>query len=170
MVTINFRLAQKDDLNQIKLIFKDISNKMYDEQIQIWNGNYPGEYFEEDINKQRLYLLFKQQDIISAFALCDMDSEERTDKWKYRDGKSLYLYRFAVNVNYLRKGIGSLTLEKAKETAKRLGAKNLRLFVVDINKPAIDFYLNNGFSKIEGVYEDFVNDQLLYEYGYEIRL
>lgn len=34
--------------------------------------------------------------------------------------------------------------EKAKETAKELGAEYLRLLVVDNNKPAIHLYMKNG--------------------------
>ena len=47
----------------------------------------------------------------------------------------------------------------------------LRLFVVDINKPAIQLYVKNGFRKVEGVYEEVFEDGfVLREYGYEIKV
>lgn len=68
-------------------------------------------------------------------------------------------------------GIGSLALEKARETAKKLGAAYLRLFVVDINKPAIQLYIKNGFVKADGIYEEEFDDGfVLHEYGYETKL
>lgn len=79
--------------------------------------------------------------------------------------------RFGIIINYLRKGIGSLILEKVKETAKALGAEYLRLFVVDINQPAIHLYVKNGFKKIDGIYDEVIDEELvLHEYGYEIML
>lgn len=143
---------------------------MHDEQIKIWNENYPGKAFKDDIEKRSLFILLDKREVVAAFALLDLKAEERAAAWKLKTGKSLYLYRFGVNINYLKKGIGSFMLEKAKESAAKLGAENLRLFVVDRNEPAINFYSKNGFSQIEGLYKDFVNGNVLYEYGYEIKL
>lgn len=62
-------------------------------------------------------------------------------------------------------------LSKAKEVAKVLGAEYLRLFVVDINEPAIKLYIKNGFVKANGIYEEvFDDDFVLHEYGYEIEV
>ena len=62
-------------------------------------------------------------------------------------------------------------LDKAKEIAQTFGAEYLRLFVVDINIPAIQLYLKNGFVKADGVYDEVFDDgYVLHEYGYEIKL
>lgn len=59
----------------------------------------------------------------------------------------------------------------AKKVAKDLKAEYLRLFVVDINKPAINFYEKNGFVKASGVYYEVFDDGFeLCEIGYEIKL
>ncbi|MGB4609141.1 MAG: GNAT family N-acetyltransferase [Saccharofermentanales bacterium] len=92
-------------------------------------------------------------------------------EWENINSKSLYLDRFAVNVNYSKKGIGSLMISKAKQIAKESGAEYLRLFVVDINKPAIQFYEKNGFRKAIGIYtEVFDVGFKLRQFGYEIKL
>lgn len=130
---MDFRLAAIDDLQQIKIVYKEIIKSMDDNQIQIWDDIYPCDFFEEDIKNNRLYILMNNNEIVSAFVLCDKNAGEKSVEWKCDCCKVLYLDRFGVNVNYLRKGIGSLMLRKAKETAKKLGAEYLRLFVVDIN-------------------------------------
>ena len=62
-------------------------------------------------------------------------------------------------------------LDKAKEIAKTLDAKFLRLFVVDINIPAIQLYTKKEFVKVNGVYNEvFDGGFVFHEYGYEIRL
>jgi ribosomal protein S18 acetylase RimI-like enzyme len=73
-------------------------------------------------------------------------------------------------VKYLRQGIAGLMLKNAMELAKLNNAKYLRLFVVDINKPAINLYLKNGFKQVDGIYEEKIEDFVLYEYGFEIEI
>jgi ribosomal protein S18 acetylase RimI-like enzyme len=166
-----FRLAVMQDLPQLKVVYKDIIQNMNDNQIEIWDNIYPCEFFEEDIKNEQLYVLSDNIEIVSAFVLCSTNSGEKSVNWKDNAGKALYIDRLGVNVNYSRKGIGSYMLTKAREKAKNLGAEYLRLFVVDINEPAICLYTKNGFTKASGVYDEVIDDELvLHEYGYEILL
>lgn len=168
---MTFRLAIMQDLPQIKKMYCDIIHKMNENQILIWDDIYPCEFFENDIVNNQLYLMFDQIEIISAFALCDSNFGADAIEWKNRSGKALYLDRFGVNANYSRQGIGSQMLTKAKETARNLGAEYLRLFVVDINVPAIDLYAKNGFTRANGVYNEVIDsDCTLRQFGYEIHL
>lgn len=168
---MDFRLAVMQDLLQIKSVYKSLIEKMNREQIQIWDDIYPCEFFAEDIRSNRLYVLLDKDDIVSAFVLCDTNPGEKFVAWQDNHCRALYLDRLGVNVNYARMGIGSFMLEKAKETAKKLGAEYLRLFVVDINEPAIQLYVKNGFIKRNGVYDEVIeNDLVLHEYGYEVAL
>jgi len=171
MLKYTFRPASAQELSQLKAIYRDIIRNMNDSQIQIWDDIYPCRYFDEDIRNNRLYVLLNDGEIISAFALCDTNPGERWIKWQDDSCKALYLDRLGVNVNYLRQGIGSLALEKAKETARNAGAEYLRLFVVDINKPAIRLYVKNGFTRGSGVYDEVIEDDfILQEYGFEVKL
>lgn len=171
LIIMDFRLAIMQDLPHIKSVYKNIIKRMNNEQIQIWDDIYPCEFFDEDIKNNRLYVLLDNNDIVSAFVLCDTNSGEKSVKWQKDQCRVLYLDRLGVNINYSRKGIGSLMLKKAKETAKNLGAEYLRLFVVDINEPAIQLYIKNGFTRVTGVYDEVIDDDLiLYEYGFEVAL
>lgn len=168
---MDFRLAVMQELTQIKSVYEDIIKKMNREQIQVWDDIYPCEFFAEDIRNNRLYVLLDNDKVVSAFVLCDANSGEKSIEWQDNQCRALYLDRLGVNVNYSRMGIGSLMLEKAKETAKKLGADYLRLFVVDINEPAIRLYIKNGFIRGNGVYDEVIDDDLiLHEYGFEVAL
>lgn len=165
---MDFRLAVMQDLPQLKDTYQKIVKHMNKNGIQIWDDIYPCEFFEEDIRNNRLYVLVNNNDIVSAFALCDTNSGEKFIEWQDSQSRALYLDRLGVNVNYLRTGIGNLMLEKAKAVAKGLGAEYLRLFAVDINEPAIQLYIRNGFVKGTGVYNEVIDDDLiLHEYGFE---
>lgn len=168
---MDFRLAVMQDLSQLKAVYKDIIQNMNNNKIEIWDDIYPCEFFEEDIRNSRLYVLLNKDEIVSAFALCDTNSGEREIEWQDNKCNALYLDRLGVSVNYARMGIGCFMLEKAKEIARCLGAEYLRLFVVDINKPAIHLYAKNGFIQGNGVYDEVIDDDfVLREYGFEVAL
>lgn len=168
---MELRLATMDDLLQLKVVYKEIIKNMNQNNINIWDEIYPCEFFEEDIKQNRLYMLVENAEIISAFALCNSSAGANSVKWNDNYGKAFYIDRFGVNVNYLRKGIGQQTLNKAIACSKEMGAEYVRLFVVDINEPAINLYIKHGFKKVEGVYDEVIDDDLvLHEWGFEIEI
>ena len=167
---MNLRLAEKNDLPQLKTMYEKIIDNMNKANIQIWNEIYPCEFFQDDIKNKSLYILTENDDIIAAFALCESNDGEGHLKWENVKEKALYIDRFGVNVNCLRKGIGELMLRNAMKLAKQMDAKYLRLFVVDVNKPAINLYLKNGFKRVDGIYEERIDDFVMYEYGFEIEI
>lgn len=167
---MNFRLAVMEDLMQLKEVYRRIIQCMNDDNLQVWDEIYPCEYFAEDIENERLYILEDDDKIAAAFALCNSNDGADSVKWEKNNAEALYIDRLGVNVDYLRRGIGSLMLDKAVEAAKERNAEYLRLFVVDINKPAINLYIKNGYKQVIGVYDEVIDEELtLHEYGFEIK-
>lgn len=169
---MELRLANISDLSKLKAVYGNIIDNMNRNNIPIWDEIYPCEFFRNDIENNRLYLLVEgHDDIVAAFALCESNAGESYVKWENANDKALYLDRFGVNVDYSRQGIASLMLKHAITLTKQKNAKYLRLFVVDINKPAINVYLKNGFRQVDGIYEERIDDDLiLREYGFEIEV
>jgi len=167
---MNLSLAKENDLDQLKKMYEKIIEKMNKNNVPIWNEIYPCEFFKKDIEQERFYTLIENNDILASFALCESNDGEDYLKWENAKEKAFYLDRFGVNVKYLRQGIAGIMLKYAMELAKQKGAKYLRLFVVDINKPAINLYRKSGFKQVDGIYEEKVGNIVLYEYGFEIEL
>lgn len=169
---MDLRRANINDLPKLKTMYGNIIDNMNRNNISIWNEIYPCDFFGDDIENKRLYLLVDRQvDIVAAFVLCESNAGENYIKWEGTHATALYLDRLGVNVDYLRRGIGSIALKHAITLAKQKNAKYLRLFVVDINKPAINVYLKNGFRQADGIYEERIDDGLiLREYGFEIKV
>ena len=152
-------------------MYRQIVKDMDEQNIKIWDEVYPCEFFEEDIKNNQLYVLLNNSEIVSAFVLSDTNTGETSVQWNDMHANALYIDRLGVNIKYAKKGIGSLMLAKAKEIAKVSGAKYLRLFVVDINEPAIKLYIRMGFVKVNGSYDEIFDDGfVLHEYGYKIKL
>ncbi|HPA98640.1 MAG TPA: GNAT family N-acetyltransferase [Bacilli bacterium] len=168
---MQFRLAEKQDLIEIIKMYKEVVKNMNANGLQIWDESYPFAFFESDIQNKQFYVLEEDNKIISAVAMCDKHIGENVGKWENVNAKAFYLSRFAVDPDYLKQGIGSLMVNKIKEIAKELGAQYLRLFVVIINKRATQFYEKNGFRKVEGILDTFLDDgSILHEFGYEMEI
>ena len=160
------RLAAAQDLPRLREAYRTVVARMAREGIDIWNERYPYEALCEDIALGRLYLLEHEENIQAAFALLEESGGENCIAWKY-GGKALYLYRLGVS-GAPRTGLGAQAVQSAAALAKELGARTLRLFVVDSNAPALAFYRKCGFEQAPGVYVDSVADgPLLREYGFE---
>lgn len=170
---MDFRLAEMADLAQIKSVFAKIIEKMNAENGRIWDDTYPCECFEDDIKKRRLYVLTEEGIILSAFALWELEpDDERNDlHWESDPAKALYFGRFGVNVDHHKSGIGSIMIANAFSTAKNKGAEYMRVFVAEKNKPAISFYLKNGFEKTNVIYDEALDeDFVLRQFGFEKKL
>lgn len=168
---MELRLAVISDLPTLKEVYKKIIDNMNNNNIEIWDNIYPCEFFENDINNNSLYVLTKNDDIVGVFALCNSNPGESHVEWEDNNGKAVYLDRLGVNVNYSRQGIGTALLQYAIEIAKQKSAEYLRLFVIDINRPALNLYLKNGFTKASGTYVEVIDEQLAFtEYGFEKKI
>lgn len=170
--SFTLRMANKKDLPELKVMYRKIITNMYKNNISIWDEIYPCEFIGDDIEKNRLYVLTGNRDeIVSAFALCDSNDGASAVKWENPDAAAFYLDRFGVHADYSRKGIGSIMLGHAISLTRQKEADYLRLFVVDINKPAIELYIKNGFQQVDGVFEEKIDgDRVLREYGFEIKV
>ena len=166
---MRLRLAQDYDLDRINSMFKELISDMHRRDVTIWNDYYPFFMFQEDIQKERMYLLENDEDIVSVFVLAKDNNGEASIEWNETTKNVFYLDRFAVNVKYLQKGYGAMSLRLAEGEAKRLGAKYMRLFVVPSNVPAIKLYEKCNYQIRKGLYilED---DNTITMYGYEKEL
>lgn len=171
---MEFRLAAMKDLPQIKSMYQHIVADLQKHNLTFWDEVYPRDFFEEDIQQNRLYVLLDHGDLLSAFALTAVHPGSQRVTWKNNQAKALYLERLGVHVAHARKGIASFMLANAMALAKQRGTEYLRLFVIDDNAPAIAVYERNGFARAEGIYRETIDMDgaivSFQEYGYEIAL
>lgn len=167
---MKLRLATIKDLPELKALFSSITAELDKNGISIWDDVYPYCAFPDDIKRDSFFVLEESGKLISAFALCPPQEDEGSIVWENSESKGIYIYRLGVAPDCLKKGIGSYMIKEAQRIAKERGGEYLRLLVVDFNKPAIAFYLKNGYTKAQGYYMNYLNDLVLKEYGYEIKL
>lgn len=170
---MDFRLARQSDIPELTAVYLDIIEHMDSTEIAIWNEVYPCAFFPEDIDHGRLHVLIDRaidgrETIAGAFALCGSNDGARHISWENKTAKALYIDRLGVNVRYIRRGIATRMIEHAIALAKGMQAQYIRLFVVDINEPAIRTYVKNGFKQADGVFDEPIDESLTYhEFGFE---
>ena len=166
---MEFRLAKISDLLELKSMYAEIVNNMNENGICIWDDVWPSEFLEEDIHNKELYILLEKNKITACIALCTLnETEEYHLQWQEPKAKALYIRKLGVNVNNLKQGIGAKVLDYSALIARQNSAQYLRLFVVNINTPAINLYVKNGFVRHEEIFEEKINDDLiLHEYVFE---
>lgn len=164
-------LAKLDDLQNIKDMYTKIVDNMYENNIKIWNYDYPIEDFEIDIKESQLYILKDNDNILGGFVIYEHTNPEEDVEWEDKNAKAFILNRLGVNVEYLRQGIGEKLVKEACNIAASKGAGYLRLLVSDVNNPAIELYTKCKFNKLKGIHEERIRtDFSLYEYGFEVQL
>jgi len=92
---MEFRAAAAHDLPQLKSVYRAIIQNMNSNQIDIWDDVYPCEFFDKDVENDRLYVLLIHDEIVSAFVLCGTSAGEKMVEWKDVHGKALYLEQSA---------------------------------------------------------------------------
>lgn len=169
---MNLRLAAMSDLAKLKEIYKKIIENMNENGIEIWDDIYPCEYFVNDINNNSLYVLTNvKEEILGAFALCSSNAGEKHVAWENNNANAMYLDRLGVNVDFCKQGIGTALLHYAMEIGKQNSAEYIRLFVIDVNKAAINLYKKNKFIQAKGVYLEMIDEDLTFnEYGFEKKI
>ncbi len=166
---MEFRLATLADLNSIKSMYIEIVEKMLNDGLEIWDDIYPIDFIKDDIVNSRFYIMTEGLDIISGVAISKMHGGENSVNWQNPKSSAMYVDRLGVNIKHLNKGVASKTIENIIKIAKHRDVEYLRLFVVDKNTPAINLYEKNKFMKVDGIYNELIDDELtLKQYAYEI--
>lgn len=168
---MEFRIATPEDLAEVQALYRDLIEQMGEDNVVLWNKDYPHEAFEDDIALGRLFVLLDEGKIISAAALSPEHEGGRALAWEEAEAKAVYMERLGVHAAYGRRGIGRLMVQEAMRLAKLQDAEYLRLFVVVGNEPAIRLYESVGLTRVEGEFGLVVSDDVkINEFGFEIAL
>jgi ribosomal protein S18 acetylase RimI-like enzyme len=121
-----------------------------------WSEEYPTrETFDNDLNNGWLYCLKEGNKVIAAVSLGDFGEFNDVDlPWSKAIRHPCELARIGVLPLYGGKGIGTLVLNHAINTARKLNFDGIRLMVSPQNPPAVAMYRRAGF-KIVGEVDRF---------------
>ncbi|MNW43536.1 putative acetyltransferase [compost metagenome] len=146
----SIKKAKAHELDAVFSIFANAIVKMNDNNIPQWDEVYPSkEDLIEDINKEQLYIVESDQNIVSVFVLNqDFDEEYQFGKWQYPDASFCVIHRLCVNPLFQNKGIGSTTMLLIEDLVKQMGFETIRLDAFFQNPYALRMYEKLNYRKV----------------------
>jgi N-acetylglutamate synthase len=126
--------------------------KKYDELIAFWKS-ISGVWVSDDDSYENLETYFKRNPGTNFIAVHD-DEIIGTVKCSH-DGRRGYLHHVAVKEEYRNLGIAKAMVEKCIGILRKEGIKQFRLFVLDSNKEAQEFWKRMGFTEDAYDYRTF---------------
>lgn len=162
-----FRQSTRNDLNEIMHIIKQAQEYFKGAGIDQWQDGYPQlELMEEDIDKNRSYVLLEEQKICGIMSIL-FDGEKDYDqiyegRW-LTDGKYAAIHRIAVDTKQKGRGFASFMIEKAQELC--LG-KNIHSIKVDTHRDNIvmqKMLKKQGFEYCGVIYLEDMSERIAFE-------
>lgn len=146
-----YTLAQLSQLEEIFTMYTKAIQEMNHNEIYQWDELYPmKEDLEEDIKRNELMAVFKENEIVAAYVV-NQESDEQYENgtWKYTGEKYRVLHRLCVNPAFQNQGIAKKVVSRMEEEQKKQGIKSIRLDVFMENPYAVKLYKSLGY-KITG--------------------
>ncbi len=145
MENINFRKAEKSDIDSIFSLVQKAIAVMNEQNIPQWDELYPTkEDFESDLNDKTLFVGTIQEKIAVVFVLSKAQDEAYfTADWKYRGDEFIVLHRLCVNPDFQNLGVAKSVMNYIEKT----GVKSIRLDVFSQNPFALRLYEKKGYHK-----------------------
>lgn len=147
-MTFNYRLALKEDLQEVNDMFKAAIELMETQDIHQWDEIYPNkDIIYDDILKNQLYLCFLNDKLVSAFVLNkECDKEYDYADWKYTSCEYVIIHRLCVNPEMQNKSLGKKTVRLIEEIAFKNGFGAIRLDCFTENPFAFRLYQKLGYT------------------------
>ena len=118
----------------------------FNELIAFWK-NTEGLWISDDDSYENLKIYLKRNQKLSYIALHE-NSIIGTIKCGY-DGRRGFLHHLAVKTEFRKEGIAKALINKCLENLQKKGITKdkVRVFVLDTNKAALEFWKHNGFEE-----------------------
>jgi N-acetylglutamate synthase len=130
----------------------------YKELIKFWKSN-KGIFVNDDDNFDRLKMFLIRNPQLNFMVIHD-NQIIGTIKSSH-DGRRGYLHHLAVKKEFRKMGIANELVRICLERLRKIGIKKFRVFVLDTNKKALQFWKHIGFSVQKYNYRTLEIDEYL---------
>lgn len=107
-----------------------------------WDASYPDvATITNDLQKQSLYALYLEDDLVGVVSLCEeQEIEYETIDWIDQFGRFLVIHRLAVHPDFQGQGLSKHLMEFAEGYARLHHYSSIRLDTYSANRLASAFY------------------------------
>ncbi len=142
------------DIDRILKITKACAKHMISKGVYQWNDLYPNKSaFEKDVNRNELYILQIDKNIIGCIAISTLIDEEYIPvKWLTPNKNNTYIHRLAINPDHQGNRYAQQLMDFAEQYAIENNYASIRLDTFSQNKKNQLFYELRGYKKLEDIY------------------
>ncbi|TDT46168.1 ribosomal protein S18 acetylase RimI-like enzyme [Maribacter spongiicola] len=119
-----------------------------------WTTDYPSKQaFEKDIERNELYVLQHDNEIVGCIVVSlFMDEEYTSVNWLTENINNYYIHRLAVHPNFQSKGFAQRLMAFGENFARENNAVSVRLDTFSQNKRNQKFYEQRGYTKLGDIF------------------
>jgi len=119
-----------------------------------WTTEYPSKKaFENDIERNELYVFLRDNDIIGCIVISlFMDEEYRTVDWLTENGTNYYIHRLGVHPDFQGLGFAQRLMDFGENFARQQNALSVRLDTFSQNKRNQKFYEQRGYTRLGDIF------------------
>lgn len=119
-----------------------------------WTTEYPSrKAFENDIERNELYVLQNNNEIVGCIVVSlFMDEEYTSVNWLTENINNYYIHRLAVHPKYQGKGFAQQLMDFGENFARENNAVSVRLDTFSQNKRNQKFYKQRGYTKLGDIF------------------
>lgn len=142
------------DINRILEITLACAKHMIGKGIFQWNEHYPNKSaFENDVNRNELYVLEVDNTIIGSIVMTTLIDEEYIPvKWLTPNKNNIYIHRLAIHPEHQGNRFAQQLMGFAEQFAIENNYASIRLDTFSKNKRNQLFYELRGYKKLEDIY------------------
>ncbi len=147
-------LAKKEEIPVILSITRACAQKMIANNIFQWNEVYPSEEaFTQDIERQELYILKKEETVIGTIVISTlMDEEYIPVQWLTSNENNIYIHRLSIHPDFQGKGYAQRLMDFGETFAKTHHFQSVRLDTFSQNPRNQKFYEQRGYKRLGSIY------------------
>ncbi|MBO3096915.1 GNAT family N-acetyltransferase [Gelidibacter pelagius] len=148
------RKATSSDIESILILTKACAKFMISKGIFQWNEHYPNAAaFEKDIERDELYVLIHDHQIVGTIVISSfMDEEYQAIKWLTPNDKNLYIHRLAVHPEFQGRGFAQKLMDFAEKFGLDNGYDSIRLDTFSQNHRNQTFYERRDYTRLGSIY------------------
>lgn len=150
MMTLQYRKATSDDIEEICSLISHAIDEMIRHDILQWDELYPTrEDFLADINKNHLYVGLIDKRIAVVYALNqECDAEYQNGLWKYPDEPYYVLHRLCVDPDFQNRGVARHTLLHIETELLKKNIHAIRLDAFSNNPFSLKLYDSLNYTRV----------------------
>ncbi len=143
---INIRTAREADLPEVMRLLHQINSEHHDHAPAVFvspDQDEPDHWLKQILDSGQLFLV--AESAASIMGLITATITTNSDIPFLSHHKVCRIGTIVVDLRQRRSGIGQLLMAEAESWAATMGAKEIRLEVMEFNQRAVSFYANGGY-------------------------